>query len=167
MKTRLLSLLLIVLCLLSPGIATAVSPTTGEKSRSRQWAAARFEVDQESKTIVPFFSFQYGGKSSTELLPTWERKQSSQKLDDHRTEYTLTWTDAKTGLVMRCVGVEYGDFPAVEWTLYFKNTSDKDTPVLADIQALDLTVARETDAEFTLHSIVGDTCTATALSTVR
>ena len=37
------------------------------------------------------------------------------------------------------MAVEYRDFPTVEWTLYFKNTGTADTPILADIQALDAT----------------------------
>ncbi len=44
--------------------------------------------------------------------------------------------------MLRCVGIEYSDFPTVEWTLYFKNTSDKDTPILADIQAIDVSLDR-------------------------
>ena len=91
---------------------------------------------------MPFFSFTYDGKPSAELLKTWELKQSSQKLDDKRTQYTLVWTDPTTRLELRCVGVEYLDFPTVEWTLYFKNTGDKDTPILADIQALDANFTR-------------------------
>ena len=84
-------------------------------------------------------------------------KRASRKLDEHRTERTLTYTDPKTGLVLRCVGVEYGDFPTVEWTLYFKNTSDKDTPILQDIQALDIQLERPgaNASEFRLHHNVG------------
>ena len=86
----------------------------------------------------PMFSFTYGGKPSAELLKTWELKRGKRQLDADRTEHTLTYTDPKTGLVLRCVGIEYLDFPTVEWTLYFKNTSDKDTPILSDIRALDV-----------------------------
>ena len=57
----------------------------------------------------------------------WESSRSSRRLDDNRMEHTLTYTDPKSGLVVRCVAVEYLDYPAVEWTLYFKNTgSDPD-----------------------------------------
>ena len=58
--------------------------------------------------------------------------------------------------MVRCVGIEYRDFPTVEWTLYFKNTGVKDTPILENIQALDIRVERKagpsSDAtEFHLH----------------
>ena len=79
-------------------------------------------------------------------------------MDDQRTQYTLTSTDPKTGLVVRCVGVEYRDFPTVEWTVYFKNTGDKDTPILAELQAIDVRFVRPADGEFVLHSHKGDFC---------
>jgi alpha-galactosidase len=106
----------------------------------------------------PFFSFTYGGKPSAELLPTWDCKRTKRALDDQRTEHTIVYTDPKTGLVLRCVGVEYRDFPTVEWTLYFKNPSDKDTPILADIRALDTRLPSLGQEEFRLHHHVGSIC---------
>ncbi len=85
----------------------------------------------------PFFSFLYGGKPSSELLGSWEVKRASSKIDENRTERTLTYTDPKTGLEIRCEGVEFSDFPAVEWTLKLRNTGKADTPVLESIQAVD------------------------------
>ena len=38
---------------------------------------------------------------------------------------------------LRCVAIEYHDFPTVEWTVYFKNTGSNDTPILENIQAFD------------------------------
>ena len=49
----------------------------------------------------------------------------------------MLYTDPDTGLQVRWEGVEYPQFKTVEWTLYFKNTGRPDTPILADIQALD------------------------------
>ena len=102
-------------------------------------------------TSDPPFSFVYGGTKSTELLKTWNLKRSSRELDSNRTEYTLVYSDPKTGLQLRCVGIEYRDFPTIEWTLYFKNTATTDTPILENIQALDMRVERNGDGEFTLH----------------
>jgi alpha-galactosidase len=106
----------------------------------------------------PPFSFTYGGKPSAELLGTWKVERASRKLDDAGIEHTLTYTDPATGLVARCVGVEYHDFPTVEWTLYLRNTGAADTPVLADIQALDAVLRRDPDCEFVLHHHTGDNC---------
>jgi len=74
----------------------------------------------------PFFSFVYDGKPAAELLATWELKRSSRQIDPHRTEYTLTYADPESGLVVRCVGVAWKEYPTVEWTVYFTNEGATD-----------------------------------------
>ena len=159
MKSRMLSFLLAAAATVSSQLAGAVAPTPDEMTLSRQWAA-RLEGGKGDKGPEPFFSFNYDGKPSSKSLKTWELKRASRKLDDNRTEHTLTYSDPKTKLIVRCVGVEFRDYPCVEWTLYFKNTSDEDTPTLSDIQALDLQVERMPGAgadkgEFLLHHNAG------------
>jgi len=65
-------------------------------------------------TTDPPFSFTYDGKPSAELLKGWELKRAQRKLDDQRTEHALTYRDPQSGLIVRCVAVEYHDFPTVE-----------------------------------------------------
>jgi alpha-galactosidase len=117
-------------------------------------------------TDLPF-SFSYGGQSSSTLLEKWELDRQVTKLDDHRTARNTTWTDPKTGLVVRWAAIEYHDFPTVEWTLYFKNGGASDTPIIADIQALDTRFERKKDevyarfaapGEFVLNHHVGSPC---------
>lgn len=103
----------------------------------------------------PPFSFLYNGKLSTELLKHWQVKRNIQKLDAQRTEHTLFYTDSESGLQIRCVLIEYHDFPTVEWTLHFKNTGSADTPVVEKIQALDIDLSRAGNGEFLLHHNVG------------
>jgi alpha-galactosidase len=134
----------------------AIAPAPAELTRSRSWAAAHFEAPKDAKAPASFFSFKYDGKPSSEFLNAWDVKRASRELGKFRTEHTLTYTDPKTGLVVRCVGVEYRDYPSVEWTLYFKNTSEKDTPILSEIQAIDANFVREGEGEYTLHTIQGD-----------
>jgi alpha-galactosidase len=109
-------------------------------------------------TTEPPFSFVYGGEASAELLRRWESEKSVRALDEQRTERTLTYTDPETGLVVRCVAVEYHDFPVVEWTLHFKNTGTTDTPIVSNIQALDTRFERNAQGEFVLHHHVGSPC---------
>ena len=153
--------------LLSPAWAHAVAPTAGEMAEARRWAAAKFEGVADVKPaeagpcsdgVEPCFSFNYGGKPSRELLKSWEVKRTKQSLDAQRTQSTVTYLDPTTGLVVRAVAVEYRDFPAVEWTLYFKNTGSKDTPILSDIQAIDSRLQRTNSGEFVLHCHNGDNC---------
>ena len=109
---------------------------------------------------VPF-SFRYGDRPSSYLLKMWELNRSSRRLDENRTEHTLTYTDPKSGLVVRCVAVEYKDFPVVEWTLYFRNTGASPTPILENIQALDTRFERGEDGEFILHHSKGSQASPT------
>lgn len=108
----------------------------------------------------PPFSFTYGERPFSELVNTWTVKREQVRLDGQRTRHEVSYTDPQTGLVVRCRGVEYHDFPTVEWTLYFKNTGTSDSPILADIQALDTRFEREGEGDFVLHHHVGSPCTA-------
>ncbi len=117
-------------------------------------------VGREPYIADPFFAFTYGGRSSKEFLAQWKFERASRELDAQRVEHTLTYTDPETGLVVRCVGIEYRDFPTVEWTLYFRNTGAKDTPILSDILAIDTKFDRPEHSEFVLNRNKGDDCTA-------
>jgi len=86
---------------------------------------------------VPF-SFQYNGQPSGALLNTWKKATGSSDRPNGVKEHWTTWTDPKTGLQCRVEVKEFSDFPAVEWVLRFKNTGTADTPILENIQALDL-----------------------------
>lgn len=118
-----------------------------------------YSAESQPVSVEPFFSFTYGGKPSAELLKSWNLERTSRTLDDQRKERTLIYTDPKTGLIVRCVGVQYNDFPTVEWTLYFKNAGTADTPILADIQAIDSRFVPCANGDFTLHYTKGDSCT--------
>jgi alpha-galactosidase len=107
-------------------------------------------------TAAPF-SFVYDGKASAELLKDWPCERVARKLDEHRTERSSVWTDPGTALQVRCVGIEYNDFPTVEWVVHFKNTGAQDTPILSDIQAVDLALTRSGQGEFVLNHHAGDT----------
>ncbi len=130
----------------------AVAPTAEEMAEARRWVAAHWETAYVSQ--LPF-SFTYGGKSSTELLKTWQPKHEVRKLDSRRSEHALQFRDPKSGLTLRCVAVEYHDFPTIEWTLHFHNTGNSDTPIVENIQALDLGLRRSGEQEFLLHHSAG------------
>ncbi|NLF67573.1 MAG: hypothetical protein GX575_00815 [Candidatus Anammoximicrobium sp.] len=174
MKTGLLTVA-VALSIWAVETAWAVSPTAAELAEARLWAAARFAGVQLAEPpqgeaasgAEPFFSFTYDGRPSVEALKTWEFQRESRPGGARQTQHTLAWTDPKTGLVLRCVGIEYADFPTVEWTLFFRNPGARKTPILADIRALDIRVERGpapnregASSEFRLHHHVGSPCTA-------
>lgn len=117
----------------------------------RQWIGRRYASEQ------PPFSFNYGGGSFTHQLPNWQFDHIEHRLDDRRTEHLLRFTDPATGLVIRFVAIQYHDFAAIEWTIYFKNTSRTPTPILSDIQAIDATFPG--GKQTILHHHKGDNCT--------
>jgi alpha-galactosidase len=104
---------------------------------------------------TPPFSFVYGGRDSTELLWGWRVERSARPLDVSRTEHTVTYTDPQTGLVVCCMGVEFHDYPTVEWTLYLRNGGTVDTPIIEGINAVDTTFERDAQGEYLLHHNAG------------
>jgi alpha-galactosidase len=107
------------------------------------------------------FSFQYGDTESAQFFAQCSRMTESKKLDDHRTQHTITYMHPD-GLVVTCVAVDYADFPAIEWTTHFRNAGKKDTAILQDIKGLDITLAREPKSdEFVLHHSAGSPAIAT------
>jgi alpha-galactosidase len=126
----------------------AAVPTAAELGAAKRWVQASLLTE---KARWPF-SFTYGGQPSAALFGTWKRECRTRALDTQRQEHTLTWTDAATGLCVRCVAVEYRDLPAVEWTLWFKNSGAADTAILENIRPLDTSVgAAQERGPFTLH----------------
>ena len=141
----------LVLVLALADRAVALGPTAAEMA-----TAARFAGDKllaADPAALPF-SFVYGGRLSAELLKTWKRSVS---VDGARR--TVTYVDPRTGLEVRCQAVEYRDYPVVEWTLWFRNTSSVDSPILEQVQALDTNWQRSASGEFLLHHATGSPAT--------
>lgn len=120
----------------------------------------QIEAQRAPYMPTPVFSFTYDGKPSAEFLDTWNLTRAHQKLDDQRTQHTLSYSDPATQLTVRCEGIAYHDFPTVEWTVYFKNNGTEDTPILSDIQAIDTRFERTSAQEYVLYRNKGDNCTA-------
>ena len=130
----------------------APSPQPAEFQERDKW------VNQRLVEGNPPVSFVYDGKTSADLLAKWPKKTATRKLDGGRIERTWTWTDPQTGLEVRCVSVEYADFPVVEWTGYFRNTGAAKTSLLEGIQAIDVRMKRAKEGEFVLRGVRGDDC---------
>lgn len=134
-----------------PGRATA-GGVTAEALAAKDQIVQGYLAPQAS--MIPF-SFLYQGKPFAEQLQGWKYRQKTKTLDASRTRRTRIWTDPATRLEVRCEAVEYQDFPTVEWTIYFKNTGKTDTPIVEQIQALDLGLDRGAQGEFLLHHWLG------------
>jgi alpha-galactosidase len=67
-------------------------------------------------------------------------------------------TDPETGLEVRAEATVYLDTPSVEWTIYFTNKGEKDTPILEDVKAVDATAATGATQGIKLLRLVGSPC---------
>jgi alpha-galactosidase len=87
------------------------------------------------------FSFTYGQKRESELLAGWQRTDSVEKLDQDRSRRITSWLDKKSNLKVTFEAIEFLDFPAVDWLLYFENTGDSNTAVIEDVQSLEYCIS--------------------------
>ena len=106
------------------------------------------------------FSFVYDGKPSAELLPQWKCDVQQQKPDDTTERRTLTLTDPQTGLEVRAVVTAYTDSPGVDWTVWFTNRGTQDSPVLEQVNALDVAMLPGLGSRPVMHRVHGGACTA-------
>ncbi|MCS7303645.1 MAG: alpha-galactosidase [Thermoguttaceae bacterium] len=132
--------------------AYGVNPSREELQKAQQFAQAAF--DPKAPAQWPF-SFVYAGKRSVELLPAWPSKETTEPLDAQRIRRRLVWADPATGLEVCYEGILYQDFPVVEWKLTFRAVGQKETPILEQVYALDVSWQRADKEEFLLHHAAG------------
>ena len=145
-----------LLCMaVMPGLLYAVEVKPGEMAEAGQFMEARFDA----KAIAdPVFSFDYGGRSSKDFLKNWTFESKTVSLDDFRKQTTLIYTDPATKLEVKCVAVQWLNFPAVEWTVYLKNTSDVNSPMIEHLRAINAMIGQSEKDPIVLHYNRGDDC---------
>jgi alpha-galactosidase len=89
---------------------------------------------------APPFSFHLDGTPSAELLKGWKRTCDQCVGEDGIVTCTELFRDPATGLELRRECTTYPDSPAVEWVVYLRNNGTVDTPILSEVQALDITL---------------------------
>lgn len=109
----------------------------------------------DAEDTTPPFSFVYDGRPSSEFLSTWHKESRSRSIDRNRTEYDITYTDPQTKLTVTMTGIEWRDFPVVEWTVYFQNDGDAPTPILENISAVDTNFKGNAGSPSRLHHFRG------------
>ena len=82
------------------------------------------------------FSFKYDNKPSSEALGSFDKTYEA-KAVDCGTEHSIIYRCRQTGLRVTCCLIEYSDFGVVDWTLYFANEGETDTPIVSDILVLE------------------------------
>ncbi|MBN2310406.1 MAG: NPCBM/NEW2 domain-containing protein, partial [Candidatus Hydrogenedentes bacterium] len=104
------------------------------------------------------FAFTYGQRASADLLNGWPRECATTEGTD-TVEHTVRWIDPETSLAVTAEVRVFKRYGAVEWLLYFENQGDKDSPVLDDIQALDMALRTgNSKRAAAVRRILGDSC---------
>ncbi|MFA7421319.1 MAG: hypothetical protein WCZ90_16670, partial [Melioribacteraceae bacterium] len=93
--------------------------------KTSKWLKEKF-----AKGSIPPFSFVYDGKSSDLFITSWNYKNEIIKSSELGVENSLyTYSDNKSGLVVKCFVTCYSDFNVAEYVLRFINTSSQNTPI--------------------------------------
>jgi alpha-galactosidase len=107
-------------------------------------------------------SFILGGKRSTELLPGWRRTYETHS-EPGAERIVVKWEEPGPGIVLTVEARVFDRYPAVEWVARFENRGAAASPILEDVQTLDLAIASGyVRRPLVLHHLQGDTCSATS-----
>ena len=110
-----------------------------ELASALNWHNDSFLLPATSSDLDRFpVSFCYNDQPSVSLLQGWTASQRLSWTANGVTVESIVFTDAITALECRCEVKIYRDYPVLEWVAYFKNAGTADTPVLSDIQPLDV-----------------------------
>ena len=73
--------------------------TMGAPDMTESWKKLLDDSD-----VAPPFSFNYGGKRSSEFLKNWEVARTDKTIDERRSAHIVTYTDPETRLEVRWEG---------------------------------------------------------------
>ena len=110
---------------------------------------------------VPPFSFMLDSVGSDTFIKRWNRKmeKSPHSVATER-KYAVTFTNPGKTIAVRCDITTFTDFPAIEWTLHFRNLGDTNSPTISNVNAADIDFTQP-KGDFTLYTAHG--CEATNL----
>ena len=129
--------------------------TVDEFDRAKRW------LSDHLTSLLPAalpFSFDLAGRPFSECATSWAVEVASREVDGRRTEHEITYRDPQSGLQVRCSATEYHDYAAVEWMLHLSNEGAGDTPIVSNLQTLDVTLLPP-GKDCTLHYAKGALCT--------
>ncbi|MGB9598155.1 MAG: alpha-galactosidase, partial [Candidatus Poribacteria bacterium] len=117
-------------------------PFIALQDKQVQWQESILEMPYEKSEFALSkypFSFKYANKHCDSILHTWNKESKIEKIDTDRQKIITTWLDQGTSLKLTFEAIQFFDYPAIEWILYFENIGNSDTPIIQDVQSLDLT----------------------------
>ena len=131
--------------------------TQGEINLANRWVETITQDDKSENWLDSWlglslpFSFKYDGKESDSVLSQWKLEK---KGEGNCKEFV--WTDEATKLRLTWYLKQLPDYPAVEWMFTFENIGETDTPIIEDIQALNLRLKHSSGWQpYTIHGATG------------
>jgi alpha-galactosidase len=101
------------------------------------------------------FSFVYGGRTSQDLIGSWQKTQTTKTLPDGRKQVLVSFRDPKTHLHISSETTFFANHRAADWLLYFQNEGTSDTPIIQDLRPMDLRVPLPAEESATFHYVLG------------
>ena len=103
------------------------------------------------------FSFKLDGIDSSEFLGKWQVRKSEAVSVGGCTK-TFSYSDAASDLAVIASVRFFDALDAVDWVIEFRNTGDKNTPIISDIKVLDWKWVVAVEEKLTLHHAHGSEC---------
>lgn len=101
------------------------------------------------------FSFVYDGKHSSVFLKDWTLTEEVKPAGKSWRICRFIYQDPNTQMQVTFESRLCKDYPALEWVLHFQNNGAQDTPILENVQALDVALQRESTGDFIFHHSLG------------
>ena len=114
--------------------AEALSLNEEEKEECRAWFEEHILLEGEK--LTPAFSMDIDGVDLKDTCSFFDIARSDTRNTANGGE-TTTVTLTKNGLEIRVVGTLYEEYATCEWTVWARNTGEKNSGVLSDVLALD------------------------------
>jgi alpha-galactosidase len=119
----------------------------------------------------PGFAFSLGGATSGAITSAWPAAEVVTLLDSNRTQRLRTYTRPADGFRVQVESVDFADYPAREWKLWFEQppgveafsqnpaglSNPAATDLLSNVWAGEITLSRDPGGEFALHYADGST----------
>lgn len=110
-----------------------------EKQQCREWFDSNIV-----NTEKPAYDFTVGGKKFRNNIDEWDKSISKESetgafYKGGKTTYII-YKHKKSGLEATVEATIYDEYATCEWTVFIKNTADKNSPVIKNFNAIDTTL---------------------------
>lgn len=103
-------------------------------------------------------SGKIGDTPFTQIEDGWEQSLSTNP-NDKGLFFELQLKHLPTKITISYKGILYKDFPVIEWIAYYRNDSDNNSPILEDLQSIDILFVDYFGDNPILYRNKGDDCT--------